>query len=205
MGKPYELAREALRIDPRHRKALALAGTAAVDSGDFAGAVGHWQRLAAELPPDSPDHKQVLAIIDDVRGRAAASGKAAPPLAKADVPAPATASASVTGSVTLAPALTRNVEGAETLFIFARAEGGPRVPLAVVRTTAKALPYKFALDDTQAMTPTMKLSGAQNVRIEARISRSGNATPQPGDLVGTSAVVKPGARGVQVVVDKVLP
>ena len=207
MGKPYELAREALRIDPKHRKALALAGTAAVDSGDFAGAVGHWQKLAAELPPDSPDHQQVLAIIDEVRGRAAASGKALPaaPKVAAAPAAPPAAAASVSCSVTLAPALARNVNGAETLFIFARAEGGPRVPLAVVRATAKELPYKFALDDTQAMTPTMKLSGAANVRIEARISRSGNATPQPGDLVGTSAVVKPGARGVQVTVDKVLP
>ena len=74
-----------------------------------------------------------------------------------------------------------------------------------MRATASELPYKFALDDTQAMTPTMKLSGAQSVRIEARISRTGNATPQPGDLVGTSPVVKPGARGVQVIVDKVLP
>jgi len=55
------------------------------------------------------------------------------------------------------------------------------------------------------MAPNFKLSGAEAVRIEARVSKSGNAAPQPGDLVGTSAVVKPGARDVNIVVDKVVP
>jgi len=64
---------------------------------------------------------------------------------------------------------------------------------------------RFALDDTQSMAPGIKISTASTLRIEARISKSGNATPQPGDLVGASAVVKPGARDVVVVVDKVLP
>ncbi|HUP96327.1 MAG TPA: c-type cytochrome biogenesis protein CcmI [Usitatibacter sp.] len=204
LGRPYELAREALRIDPRHRKALALAGTAAVDGGDFAGAVAHWQRLAMELPADSPDRVKVQGIIDEVRGRAAAEGKhvaASSPVAAA----PAAPVGAVSGSVSLAPALAANVSGTEILFIFARSEGGPRMPLAVVRASARELPFKFALDDSQAMAPNAKLSGAQSVRIEARISKSGNAAPQPGDLVGSSGVVKPGARGVQIVVDKVLP
>jgi len=65
--------------------------------------------------------------------------------------------------------------------------------------------YQFSLDDSQAMAPGMNISSAQALRVEARISQSGNASAQPGDLVGTSAVVKPGARGVKVVVDKVLP
>jgi cytochrome c-type biogenesis protein CcmH len=67
------------------------------------------------------------------------------------------------------------------------------------------LPTTFTLDDTQAMSPATRLSSAQAVRIEARISRSGNAAPQPGDLVGSSGVVKPGARDVRIVIDKVLP
>jgi cytochrome c-type biogenesis protein CcmH len=111
----------------------------------------------------------------------------------------------VTGSVALAPEIASRVSGGETLFIFARSEGGPRVPLAVVRATASELPMKFALDDSQAMAPGVNLSSAQSVRIEARVSRSGNAAPQPGDLAGTSAVVKPGARDVKIVIDKVVP
>lgn len=204
-GKPRDLVARALAIDPRHPKALALAGTAALDSGDFAAAVVHWEKLGAELDPASDDAKQVRSILAEIRGRADAAGKPAPapgPIARAPQ---AGAPKTVSGSVSLAPAVASKVSGGETLFIFARAEGGPRVPLAVVRASARQLPMKFALDDSQAMAPGMNLSSAQAVRIEARISRSGNASPQPGDLVGTSEVVRPGARGVRIVVDKVLP
>lgn len=227
-GRPYELSREALRIDPKNRKALALSGTAAADAGDFPAAIGYWQRLAAELPPESPDHAQVQNILAEMRGRASAAGKAvpaappalakaapaapakAPPAAPAkapeSAPAPTASSASsVTGSVTVAPAMAGNVSGSETLFIFARAENGPRVPLAVLRKSARELPLQFALDDSQAMSPGMNLSSVASVRIEARISRTGNAVPQPGDLVGSSGVIKPGARDVRIVVDKVVP
>jgi len=207
LGRPREIAKQALAADPKHPKALALMGTAELDAGDFVSAVTYWERLRDQLPQSSPDAEEARAVIAEIRGRAAAAGKplpggrAAPAAAK---PATATGS-SVSGSVELAFAVASKVSGKETLFVFARAEGGPRVPLAVVRTSADALPYAFALDDSQAMAPGMNLSSAQAIRVEARISRSGNVTPQPGDLVGTSAVVKPGARGVKIVVDKVLP
>jgi cytochrome c-type biogenesis protein CcmH len=226
-GRPSELIQQALAVDPKHPKALALAGTAALDAGDFKGAEGYWQTLADELPPGSDDEAQVQSFLGEVRERAAAAGHplpaSAPPAStaakpkavasagpKAEVAAgsatgSAPASGSVTGSVALGAAVASKVQGTDTLFIFARAENGPRMPLAVVRGTASQLPMRFALDDSQAMAPNMKLSGAAAVRIEARISRSGNAIPQPGDLVGTSAVVKPGARGVNIIVDKVVP
>jgi cytochrome c-type biogenesis protein CcmH len=204
-GRPLELAREALRIDPMNLKALALAGTAALDSGDFAAAIGHWEKLAAALPPDSADAAQVRSVVEEIRGRAAAAGRPERAGPKAMAKAPAAPGPTVSGSVSLSPALASKVAGTETLFIFARAEGGPRVPLAVVRASARQLPMQFTLDDTQAMAPGMNLSSAQAVRVEARVSRSGNASPQPGDLVGTSGVVKPGARGLRIVVDKELP
>ena len=203
-GRPYELARQALRIDPRNKKALALAGTAAVDTGDYALAIEYWEKLAAEVK-DTPDYAQVQSILGEVRTRAAAAGKpvASAPTAVAKAPAGA-AGKSITGSVSLAFGVSGHVTGSETLFIFARSEGGPRIPLAVVRATARQLPMQFALDDSQGMAPGVKLSAAEAVRIEARISKSGNAMPQPGDLVGSSAVVRPGARDVKIVVDKVL-
>ena len=207
-GKPYELAKQALKLDPQHRKALALAGTAAMDARDYRAASDYWSRLAAQIPPDSPDHAQVQSVLAEIAERAAATGSPLPAKRKALASAPATAPSgakSVTGSVSLAPGLASKLTGGETLFIFARSEGGPRVPLAVIRATAKQLPMQFALDDTQAMSPNMKLSGAEQVRIEARVSKSGNAAPQPGDLVGTSAVIRPGARDVKILVDKVLP
>jgi cytochrome c-type biogenesis protein CcmH len=204
-GKPQELLRRALAIDPRNAKALALAGTAAMDAGDFPAAAGYWRSLAAEMPPGSDDEHQVLSILDEVNARAAAAGRplpTSPPLARA---AASPAAAKVAGSVRIAPALAGKASAGDTLFVFARAEGGSRMPLAVLRTNAGALPLDFSLDDSMAMSPMAKLSLASAVRIEARVSRSGGATPQAGDLVGTSDVVKPGASGVKIVIDKVLP
>ncbi len=216
IGKPHELALKALEIEPGNAKALALAGTASLDLGEFDSALKHWQKLASVLPPESPDQAQVQSILQEIRSRAAAAGKPvveAPPVRVAAAPVAKDGAKpeaggdgkSITGQVSLAFGVSGHVTGGETLFIFARSEGGPRVPLAVIRASSRELPLKFALDDSQAMSPTVKLSGAQAVRIEARISKSGNAMPQPGDLVGSSSVVRPGARNVSVIVDKVLP
>jgi cytochrome c-type biogenesis protein CcmH len=194
-----------LAIDPKHRKSLALAGTAAMDAGDFAAAGKYWGTLAEVLPPDSEDAGQVKTILEEVRQRAAAAGQSVPKAPAIAAAPPAATGKSVAGSVTIAPEMAAKVSRSDTLFIFARAEGGGRVPLAVVRASASQLPMTFALDDSMAMAPGMNLSSAQAVRVEARITKSGNATPQPGDLVGRSAVVKPGARDVKIVVNEVVP
>ena len=219
-GKPYEMVKQALKIDPAHQKALALAGTAAMSEGDYTASIAYWQALAKVVPPGSEDQQKVAAIIEEVRGRAAAAGSALPPgravaqapkappaapPAKAAAAVPAAGASTVSGTVSIAPALASKVAITDSLFIFARAEGGPRVPLAVLRGGARELPKDFVLDDSMAMAPGMNLSTAGPVRIEARVSKSGNATPQPGDLVGSSAVVKPGARDVKIVIDRALP
>jgi cytochrome c-type biogenesis protein CcmH len=205
VGRPYELVKKALRIDPKHPKALALAATAAMDSNDYAGALGYWGELASILPPGSQDEAQVRAIMGEIRAKAASIGKPLPAAAPVQAAKATAPGKSVSGQVSVAPDMAAKVGPSDTLFVFARAENGPRIPLAVFRGSARQLPFAFALDDTMAMAPNMRLSGAEAVRIEARISRSGNATPQPGDLVGSSAVVKPGARDVKIVVDRVLP
>ena len=194
-GRPYELARRALEIDPKHPKALALAGTAAMDEGDRATALRHWQTLASVAAPGSDDEKQVREIIAELEPRTGQAPAALPLAAAPGAPA-------VSGAVSVAPGLATKVAATDTLFVFARAEGGPRFPLAILRATARELPLAFSLDDSMAMTPATRLSSAQAVRIEARISRSGDAMPRPGDLVGTSAVVQPGARDVKIVIDR---
>ncbi len=205
-GKPFELIKSALAIDPKNPKALALAGSAALDAGDYPASLGYWQTLAAQLPPDSEDVPRVQAVMAEVRERAAAAGKAlpaagTPKLAQAAAKA---AAKSVSGQVTISPAMAAKASSGDTVFVFARAVQGSRAPLAVVRTTVGALPLKFALDDSMAMSPQNRLSGAESVRIEARVSKSGSALPQTGDLIGMSDVVKPGAQGVNIVVDKVV-
>ncbi len=226
-GEPTELVMRALAIDPRHTKALALAGTAALNAGDFAASIGYWERLYATAPPGSEDADQVRQIIEDVRGRAAAAGKPLPP-SKALAAAPAAPSAppqppmgmgtapaakakpavpgkSVSGTVKLAEGLAGKVAPTDTLFIYARAETGSRMPLAILRGGAGELPKSFELDDSMGMTPAVTLSGTPSVVIEARVSKAGGAVVQSGDLVGTSKPVAPGAKGVAVVIDKVVP
>jgi len=211
-GRPTELVQRALAIDPAHPKSLALAGTAAFDAGDYPAAARYWSRLAAQMPEGSEDRGRVDAMLDEVRTKAAAAGKPLAPgataVAQAAAPSdgkPAAAATSVSGSVSVAAALAAKVDRSAALFIFARAVNGSRMPLAVIRASAGELPRDFTLDDSLAMAPALRISGADAVRIEARISRSGTAQPQSGDLVGVSDVVKPGARGVKIVVDKVVP
>jgi cytochrome c-type biogenesis protein CcmH len=104
----------------------------------------------------------------------------------------------VSGRVTLAKSLAAQAGPSDTLFVFARPADGSRMPLALLRAQVKDLPLEFSLDDSLAMNPAARISGAKQVVIGARISKSGQAMPQPGDLQGFSAPVAVGARGVAV-------
>jgi cytochrome c-type biogenesis protein CcmH len=86
----------------------------------------------------------------------------------------------------------------DTLFVFARAAEGPRMPLAILKRGAGELPLSFTLDDSMAMSAELRLSAFNDVVVGARISKSGNATPQPGDLQGFSQPVTVGASGLKI-------
>jgi cytochrome c-type biogenesis protein CcmH len=209
-GKPTELLQHALSLDPQHRKALALAATAALEARDLDGALAAWRRLQAQFPPGSEDARQIAVIVAEIESaRQATAGtpsKAAQRPGQAAAAATAApAGATIAGRVDIAPALAGRVALSDTVFIFARAVDGPRMPLAVLRVPARELPRQFRLDDSMGMAPGVKLSTAAAVVVEARISKSGNALPQPGDLSGRSAPVKPGASDVQVLIDQVVP
>jgi len=111
----------------------------------------------------------------------------------------------VRGIVKIAPGLASKVGPDDTLFIFARAEKGPRMPLAILRRQGRDLPAQFTLDDSMAMSPAARLSGQARVVIGARISKTANAAPSPGDLQGLSGPVKVGSRGITVTIDTELP
>jgi len=78
-------------------------------------------------------------------------------------------------------------------------------PLAVLRKQVKDLPLQFTLDDSMAMQPQLKLSGFNQVVVVARVSRSGTPMAQAGDLQGMTGTVKPGAKGLNIVIDSVVP
>ncbi len=200
------LIERALKVDPKHFKALALAGTAAFDRGEYAIAISHWQKIAVQLPPDSELAPRVQAMIADARGKLAGNDAAptvspstavaaARPAASAARPAAGT---SVSGTVTLDPALAAQVSPGDAVFVFARAATGSRMPLAVQRAQVKDLPLAFKLDDSMAMAPGMTLSSAPQLTIGARISKSGTAIAQPGDLSGEATGVAPGANNVAI-------
>jgi cytochrome c-type biogenesis protein CcmH len=208
-GKPAALVARALALDPSHKKALALAATAALEARDLDAALAYWRRLLAQLPEGSDDAKQITAIVAEIESAKSDGKAAAPPVTQARTPAPtAVAPASgptIAGRVDISPALASKVALTDTVFIFARAVDGPRMPLAVLRVPAKELPKDFRLDDSMGMAPGAKLSAAPAVIVEARVSKSGNAIPQAGDLSGKSGPVKPGAAGVKVTIDQVVP
>ena len=224
-GEPMKLIERALRLDPDNLKALALAGAAAFDRGDGNEAAKLWDRVALLGPPGSPVVQQAREGAAEARKMAAerGAGNASPTLGQAQAPAPAqpqaqppgatqkaaVAGPTVRGTVTLSAALTAQAKPEDTVFIFARnAESGPgasRMPLAIVRKQVKDLPATFTLDDSLAMGPGMGLSSAQKVVVGARISRSGQAMPQPGDLEGLSAPVAVGSQGVVVEISKTVP
>lgn len=197
-GKPLELVNRALELDADQWKALALAGTAALERNDYAKAVAYWERLRKVLPPGSGMEESVDASIAEARARAGAQ-PAPKPKARATTPA------KVAGKVSLAPALAARTAPTDTVFVFARAASGPPMPLAVLRKQVRDLPLEFTLDDSMAMSPNLKLSDFPEVIIGARISRSGSATTQSGDLRGQSKPVKIGTTGIAVVIDAAVP
>ena len=219
-GKPYALIKQSLKLDPNGMKALALAGTAELRMGNRAASLVHWEKLRTLVPKDSADAREVESIIAEVKatkldapGAAtiAAAPVAMPPPAqvnKATADTPTKSAAKVTGKVVLAPDLISKLAPGDTLFVFARAKEGPRMPLAVMRVPvpkSSAFPLPFELNDAMAMAPGLNLSSFAEVVIEARISKSGNAQLQPGDLSGITDVIKPGASGVTVTIGKVAP
>ncbi len=190
-GEVPRLVEHALAGDPRNDKALAIAGTIAFESGRFTEAIGFWRRLLALAPPDGDYARAISAGIAEAEAALAKSKSA-----------PSVGATAVSGTVELSPALRAQAAPGDTLFVFARAAQGPRMPLAILRRQVRDLPLAFTLDDSMAMSPANKLSGAPAIIVGARISKSGNAMPQSGDLEGASAAIAPGAKGLRITIDR---
>ena len=201
-GEPEKIIAKALSLDPNNVKALALAGTVAFNRGDAAKAAKLWERAVRNLEPDNPMAGELRNAVAEARQRAGLPALAAAPAATAQAAAPAATSlapvagASIQGRVTLAAKLKAQAAPEDTVFIFARALQGGRAPLAILRKQVKDLPLDFTLDDSLAMSPAMRLSTAKEVIIGARISKSGTATPQPGDMQGLTGAIAVGSKGI---------
>lgn len=208
LGEPTKLIDKALALDPENVTALALGGSAAMERGDYVAAVTHWQKLLSLLPPDYQDIQmikdglaQARDFLSKQKGGKEMLAKLTPPAEKSA--ATANSGLTITGRVSLSPALTAKASPTDLVFILARAAEGPKMPLAVIRAKVKDLPMEFKLDDSMAMQPQMKLSGFDKVVVVARVSKSGSPMAQPGDLEGTAGTVKPGTNGLNITIDTV--
>ena len=200
-GKAGELIERALKLDPDEPQALLLAGAAASDRQDFATAAEHWSRLLAQVEPGTEEAKALETAVARARELAEKPGKPG----KSAKSAPANESASISGKVTLSPKLSAQIKPDDVLFVFARAEDGSRMPLAVIRATAGKLPLDFQLDDSTALPGGNKLSSAKSVTVEARIAKAGQAKTSSGDLFGSIKSIQPGRHDINLVIDQVQP
>jgi cytochrome c-type biogenesis protein CcmH len=196
-GKPSDLIFKALALEPENPNGLWLAGLAKVQQGDTGGAAALWRKLEASLPEGSGARKEMQQIIAELPGgpQASAGEPQTPPVAAA-------ASKSVTVEVSLAPELRPSASPGDTVFIYAQALSGPKMPLAILRKQVSELPVKVTLDDSLAMMPAMKLSNFGEVKLLARISKSGQAVSQPGDLIGTVENAAVSGSGYQIVINQ---
>jgi cytochrome c-type biogenesis protein CcmH len=208
-GKPLELINKALKLNPNDEKALNLAASAAYQNKDFAQAATYWRRLLKLIPPDAEIAKDVAAAIEEADKLAASPDNLSKSSEKAVAgekgEQPQLGAAAISGMVTVSKELIARVSPTDRVFIFAQAPQGPKMPIASLKIDPGQLPYRFTLDDAVSMSPNDKLSNHSEVMISARVSKSGQAMAQSGDLQGKTGPVKLGQQGVAIVIDTVMP
>ena len=218
-GEPFELIKKALNLKPNDPTALWLAGLGYEETGDTKTAIKLWKQLLPLVAAEPNSLHQVQSLIAAAERKMGIEptvvvGKpvAMPtPMAKSSSPQPganatSNTAASITVMVNLSDENKSKVSPNDFVLVYARAANGPRMPLAIVRKQVKDLPLTVVLDDSMAMQPAMKLSNFPMVNILARVSKSGQAMPQSGDMQGQFGPLNvQGAKPVTVVIDKVIP
>ncbi|HEY8035865.1 MAG TPA: c-type cytochrome biogenesis protein CcmI [Methylobacter sp.] len=195
-GKPAELVFKALAMEPNNVTGLWLGGMAKAQTGDFVAAMDLWKKLEAQLPTGSEAQQEIQGLLAKLATQIAAGAtqteaKPAQPAKSGRAgsqptatPPPSLAAVSIDVQVSLAPELQKSADPNDTVFIYAQALSGPKMPLAIVRKQVSELPLTVSLTDAMAMMPNMKLSNFEQVKLLARVSKSGDAMQQPGDLIG---------------------
>ena len=217
-GEPWNVIRDILQRDPQNYGALLMAGSASYSHEKYADALKYWQQARKPLAADNPDVPgldEAIASVQQKLGMPAQVAKGPSAQINTTQPAGSAPSANtsgaastgltVSGQVSIAEALKGKVKPSDVVFIYATPANGERMPLAIFKTTVAQLPLAFTLDDSTAMTPERKLSGAGEVLVKVRVSKSGNAMPQSGDLAGTLGPVKVGAKGLKLEIKDQIP
>ena len=191
VGKPLQLINQALKLDPNNLMALWLSGTVSYNSGNYKAAVKTWEKLVNQMPPDTDDARAIQGSIAEARFK----GGLAPS-------APVASSAKlISGTIELSADLKSKMKPGDTVLVIAR-KPGERMPVAVLRVPAADFPMSFVLNDALAMNPSAPLSQLSEASIEVRISKTGMAKPEVGDLISSAKTIKVGANNVRLLVDQ---
>ncbi|MDO9139866.1 MAG: c-type cytochrome biogenesis protein CcmI [Methylobacter sp.] len=192
-GKPEQLVFKALALEPDNMTGLWLGGMAKAQTGEFVAAMALWKKLEALLPPGSESQQEIQVLL----AKLAAQIPEGTVMPEAEL----ASAVSIEIQVSLTPELQKLANPDDTVFVYAQALSGAKMPLAIVRKQVSELPLTVSLTDAMAMMPTtameggsaaigrepmrpMKLSNFGQVKLLARISKSGDAMQHPGDLIG---------------------
>ncbi len=189
-GKPLKLINQALSLDPNNLMALWLSGTASYTTGNYKAAVQTWEKLAQQLPPGTEEARSIAESIADARTKGGLSSKAV------------VSNKGISGKIEISADLKSKVKSSDIVMVIAR-KPGERMPVAVLKTSVSEFPMNFALTDALAMNPNAPLSQIAEASIEVRISKTGMAKPETGDLMSSPQTVKVGVSNVRLVIDRV--
>ena len=193
-GKPQQLINKALTLDPNNLLALWLSGTAAFNAQNYKAAVQSWEKLAKQLPPETDEARAIAASITEARNKGGLSPSAAPVISNQGV----------SGQVGIASALQSKIKAGDVLMVIAR-KPGERMPVAVLKTAVTAFPISFVLNDSLAMSPNALISQLPEVSVEVRISKTGMAMPESGDLISAPQTIKVGTTNARLLIDQIRP
>ena len=188
-GEPSKILARALKLDPTNVNALWLSGVAAYKANDLDKALSLWRLARDNATPDTDEYRSLNAQIVKLETSQGIQPSNALAHNNTASPQQTTTSQSIQVSVQISPAIQAQINPEHTLFIYAQAAQGPKMPLAIVRKQAKDLPIQVSLDSSMAMMPTMSLDKFEDVILLARISASGQAIPEAGDFMGQSSIV----------------
>jgi cytochrome c-type biogenesis protein CcmH len=191
-GKPLQLINQALKLDPKNLLALWLSGTASFASGNYKVAVQTWEKLAQQLPPGSEEARAIESSISEARSKGGLVG----------TNTAVVSSKGVSGKIEIVAGLKSKVNPGDIVLVIARPLG-ERMPVAVLKVPATEFPMSFALTDALAMNPSAPISKLSEVSIEVRISKTGMARAETGDLISAVQTVKVGSNQVKLLVDQV--
>lgn len=192
VGKPSQLINQALKLDPNNMMALWLSGTASYNAKNYKAAVQSWEKLAQQLPPNTDEARAIQGSIAEARSKGGLNSSA--PIASTGN--------GISGKIELSADLKSKIKPGDIVMVIAR-KPGERMPVAVLKVPATNFPMSFTLNDSLAMNPSAPLSQLSEASIEVRISKTGMAKPEAGDLISSVQTIKVGTTNVRLLVDQV--